>query len=168
MSRYHSISEQFYGNRLLFGDPADAGVVAVEIASRSEVEVFKLRKGADGREIVRERRPLKLFILIADRSLLDGFPAAHEIIDLAGDFHFRHAAMFDSTDAFEAARRHLRMTSGKAGGAVDAPWFPLPHPVQQHLMLTGTTFFMGLQFGDLRRMQIDLETYISPGFEFPT
>ncbi len=49
MNRYQSISEQFYGNRLLFGDLADAGVVAVEIASSSEVEVFKRRTG-DGRK----------------------------------------------------------------------------------------------------------------------
>ncbi len=35
-------------------------------------------------------------------------------------------------------------------------------------MLTGTTFFIGMDFSDLRRMQIDIETYISPGFEFPS
>jgi len=46
MNRYQAISEQFYGNRLLFGDQADAGVVAVEIASSSEVEVFKRRVGS--------------------------------------------------------------------------------------------------------------------------
>lgn len=125
-------------------------------------------RGGHGREIVRERRPLKLFVLIADRALMSGFTGAHEIVDLAGDFHFRHAVIFDSTDALEAARRHLRMISGKSGGATDAPWFALADPVEQHLMLSGTTFFMGLQFGDLRRMQIDIETYISPGFEFPT
>ena len=168
MNRYQAISEQFYGNRLLFGDAADAGVVAVELVSRTEVEVFKRRLGAHGSEIVRERRPLKLFVLIADRDLMNGFRGAHEIIDLAGDFHFRHVVIFDHADTLEAARRHLRMTSGKAGGAPDAPWFALTDPVEQHLMLSGTTFFMGLQFGDLRRLQLDIETYISPGFEFPT
>lgn len=164
MNRYQSISEQFYGNRLLFGDLADAGVVAVEIASSSEVEVFKRRDGA----IVRERRPLKLFVLIADRALMNGFRGAHEVVDLAGDFRFRHAVIFDNADTLEAARRHLRETSGKSGGAPDAPWFVLSDPVEQYLMLSGTTFFMGLQFGDLRRMQLDIETYISPGFEFPS
>ena len=48
MNRYQAISEQFYGNRLLFGDPADAGVVAVEIVSRTEVEVFKRRIAEHG------------------------------------------------------------------------------------------------------------------------
>ena len=99
---------------------------------------------------------------------MNGFRGAHEIIDLAGDFHFRHVVIFDNADTLEAARRHLRMTSGKAGGAPDAPWFALADPVEQYLMLTGTTYFMGMQFGDLRRLQLDIETYISPGFEFPT
>ncbi|MBI3759784.1 MAG: DNA polymerase II [Deltaproteobacteria bacterium] len=168
MNRYQSLSEQFYGNRLLFGDLADAGVVAVEIASSTEVEVFKRCVGADGPAIVSERRPLKLFVLIANRQLMDGFREPHEIVDLAGDFRFRHAVIFDNANTLEAARRHLRDVSGQSGGAPDAPWYALTDPVEQYLMLTGTTFFMGLQFGDLRRMQLDIETYISPGFEFPT
>jgi DNA polymerase, archaea type len=166
MNRYQAISEQFYGNRLLFGDLADAGVVAVEIASSSEVEVFKRRTGTH--EITRERRPLRLFMLIADRGLMQGFRGAHEIVDLAGDFRYRHAVMLDNGDTLEAARRHLRETTGQAGGTPDAPWFALSDPVEQYLMLSGTTYFMGLQFGDLRRLQLDIETYISPGFEFPT
>jgi DNA polymerase elongation subunit (family B) len=164
MNRYQEISQQFYGNRLLFGDPDEAGVVAVEIASKGEVEIFKRRDGA----IARERRPLKLFVLIDDRALMAGFRGAHEVIDLAGDFRFRQTVMFDNLDVLEAARRHLRKVSGKAGGAPDAPWFALTDPIEQHLMLSGMTFFMGLQFGDLRRMQLDIETYISAGFEFPT
>ena len=164
MSRYQEISQQFYGNRLLFGDRAEAGVVAVELASGGEVEVFK----RDGGSIVRDRCPLKLFVLIDHRGLMQGFSGAHQVIDLEGDFRFRHLVLFDHLDVLEAARRHLRGLSGKPGGAADAPWFALADPVEQHLMLTGTTFFIGLQFADLRRMQLDIETYISPGFEFPT
>ncbi|HEX3409873.1 MAG TPA: DNA polymerase domain-containing protein [Candidatus Binataceae bacterium] len=164
MSRYQEISRQFYGNRLLFGDPAEAGVVAVEIASSREVEVFK----REGRAIVRERRPFKLFVLIAERSLMEGFRGDYELVELAGDFRFRYALLLDSLEALEGVRRHLRAVSGKAGGATDAPWFALADPVEQYLMLSGTTFFMGLQFGDLRRLQLDIETYISAGFEFPT
>src|SRR5579859_3943557 len=119
MNRYQEISAQFYGNRLLFGDPAEAGVVAVEIASKGEVEIFKRRDGA----IARERRRLQLFALIDDRALMAGFRGAHEVIDLAGDFRFRHAVMFDNLEVLEAARRHLRRVSGKAGGAPEAPWF---------------------------------------------
>ena len=164
MNRYEAICAQFYGNRLLFGDPADAGIVAVEIASRTAVEVIKRLNG----ELRRERRPLKLFALVTDHEMLKGLRAPHNTTALKGDFQFRHLVTFDSLDALDAARRHLRSVTNKSPGAPDAPFFILADPVEQYLMLTGTTSFMGLQFGDLRRLQLDIETYISPGFEFPS
>src|SRR5439155_3301127 len=68
MNRYEQICAQFYDNRLLFGNPADGGVVAVEIASRNQVEVIRRLNG----ELRRERRPLRLFALVADRELMRG------------------------------------------------------------------------------------------------
>jgi len=164
MTTYQEISAQFYSNRLLFGDPADAGVVAAEIATKTEIDIYKRRDG----KLSRERRPLKLFLLVDDISLLDGFKAPHETRRLDGDFRFRVLVTFGSVDALEAARKHLRGATGKAPNAPDAPYLVLTDPVEQHLMLTGTTFFIGTDFSDLRRLQLDIETYISPGFEFPT
>jgi DNA polymerase elongation subunit (family B) len=163
MNHYQAICDQFYGNRLLFGDTADAGVIAVEIATRNQVEVLK-RTGGGG--LHRERRPLRLFALLADREMLHGLRTPHQAVELTGGFHFRFLVTFDSTDALEAARRHLRKVTGKSPGAPDAPYLILADPVEQHLLLTGTTYFIGLQFADLRRLQLDIETYISPGFEF--
>ncbi|HKV53873.1 MAG TPA: DNA polymerase domain-containing protein [Candidatus Binataceae bacterium] len=164
MNRYEEICAQFYGNRLLFGDPASAGVIAVEIAGRNQVEVFRRVQG----DLKCERRPLALFALVFDRELLRGLRAAHLVAELRGDFPLRYLVRFDSLDALDAARRHLRHVSGKAPGAPDAPYLILADPVEQYLMLTGTTYFMGMQFGDLRRLQLDIETYISEGFEFPS
>ena len=164
MSRYQEISEQFYRNPLLFGDPADLGVVAVELASPTEVEVYKRLEG----KLVRERRRVRLFVLLDDRALLSGFDGECTMRDLAGGFRFRFMAEFGSIDVLEAAKGHLRKTTGKAPNAPDAPYLVLADPIEQHLVLTGTTFFMGLEFGDLRRLQLDIETYISKGFEFPS
>ncbi|MFZ0889485.1 MAG: DNA polymerase domain-containing protein [Candidatus Binataceae bacterium] len=164
MSPYQAIRDQFYGNRLLFGDPADRGVVAIEIVPPNQVEAVKRVEG----KVVRERRPLRLFAVLADRALLEGFKGPHAIAELKGDFNFHHLATFAALDSLEAAKRHLRRVSGKPPGARDAPYLVLADPVEQHLMLTGTTFFMGMEFAQLHRMQIDIETYISPGFEFPS
>jgi len=71
--RYAAISAQFYDNRLLFGDAAEARTVAIEIASRKEVELFK--RSRDG-ALIRERRPLRLFALVASSDLLEGLHAA--------------------------------------------------------------------------------------------
>jgi DNA polymerase, archaea type len=164
MTTYQEISAQFYSNRLLFGDPADPGVVAVEIASRTEIDVYKRLAG----KLTRERRPLKLFLLVEDAALLGGFNAPHQTRVLTGGFRYRVLVTFDSIDALEASKRHLRNTTGKPANAPDAPYFVLGDPVEQHLMLTGTSFFIGMDFSDLRRLQLDIETYISPGFEFPS
>ncbi|HEY6395541.1 MAG TPA: 3'-5' exonuclease, partial [Candidatus Binataceae bacterium] len=164
LNRYDEILRQFYQNRLLFGDCADPGVVAAEIASRSEVEIYKRAEG----RLVRERRPLQLFILLDDPALLNGFRGEFQIRELEGDFRYRAIALFGSTDAFDGAKRHVRNTTAKAPNAPDAGYLVLADPVEQHLILTGTTFFIGLEFDDLMRMQIDIETYISKGFEFPS
>jgi DNA polymerase I len=164
MTTYQEISAQFYSNRLLFGDPRDPGVVAVEVASKTEIDVYKRLAG----NLTRERRPIRLFAIIENMALLEGFKAPHETRVLEGDFRYRILVTFDSLDALDAARRHLRNVTDKAPNAPDAPYLVLADPVEQHLMLTGTTFFIGLDFSDLRRLQLDIETYISPGFEFPS
>ena len=164
MTTYQEISAQFYSNRLLFGDPADPGVVAVEIASKTEVDVYRRLKG----RLTRERRPIRPFLLVEDLALLEGFTPAHETRALEGDFRYRVLVTFGSLDALEAAKRHLRNATGKAPNAPDAPYLGLTDPVEQHLMLSGTTFFIGMDFSELRRLQLDIETYISPGFEFPS
>jgi DNA polymerase, archaea type len=162
-NQYADISRQFYTNRLLFGDLADSGTVATEIASGTQVEVFKHTDG----KLTRERRPLKLFALGANRELFAGLRAGQKTVELAGDFRFRYLAEFSSTEGLDAARLHLRNITGKGPGAPDAPYLILADPIEQHLMLTGGTSFTQMQFADLHRMQIALEVYVSAGFEFP-
>jgi DNA polymerase elongation subunit (family B) len=57
---------------------------------------------------------------------------------------------FRSWAGFLAARDHLR--------AQGHPHFAYAHPVKQFLVRSGVTLFQGLSFGDIRRLQFDLET----------
>ena len=163
-NRYQELAQLFFKNRLLFGDPADAGIVAVEIASPTEVEVIKRLSG----KLSRERRPMRLFVLVDDPGHLNGFRGDFETRTLDGDFRFRHLVTLESGDTLEALKRHLRHTTRQTPNAPAAPYLVLTDPVEQYLMLTGATFFMGLEFSDLVRLQLDIETYITPGFEFPS
>src|SRR5215469_2810035 len=164
MSRYQEICRQFYDNRLLFGDPSEPGIVAVEIVPPGEVEIYR----RVGPALRRERRPLALFALLAEPGMLNGMRAPYKVEPLAGDFRLRWIATFDRIDALEAARRHLRNLTGKAPGVSDAPYLVLSDLVEQHLIRSGTTFFIGMEFDHLRRMQLAIETYVTPGFEFPS
>jgi DNA polymerase, archaea type len=164
MNRYEQICAQFYGNRPLFGNPAETRIVAAEVASRNQIEIFRRNKS----ESSSERQPLKLFALIQDSELLKGVRLSYRLVELDGDFPLRFILYLDSLDSLDIVRRHLRQVTGKLPGTADAPYLILADPIEQHLMLTGAAFFIGMQFGDLRRMQLDIETYISNGFEFPS
>lgn len=164
MSGWQEISAQFYGNRLLFGDPNERGIVAVEIASRTEVEIFK----REGGQLSRERRPIALFAIVDDLESLRGFRAPHQVTELKGAFRFRFLVTLPSTDALEALKRHLKNVTSKTSGSSEAPYLLLTDPIEQYLMLTGMTHFIGLEFAELRRLQLNVETYVSSGFEFPS
>jgi DNA polymerase I len=164
MNRYQEICQQFYCNRLLFGNPAERGIVAVEIAAPNEVAIYRREGGL----LTSERRPLKLFALLAEPGMLNGLGAPYRVEPLAGNFRLRWLATFDRLDVLEAVRRHLRKLTGKPPGVSDAPYLVLADPVEQYLILSGITYFIGMEFADLRRLQLDIETYTSPGFEFPT
>ena len=162
MSGWQEISAQFYGNRLLFGDPNESGIVAVEIASRTEVEIFR----RDGDRVIRERRPIQLFAIVDDPAALRGFKAPHQVTELKGDFRFKHLVTLASTEALEALKRHLKNITGKTSGSPEAPYLLLSDAIEQYLMLTGMTHFLGMEFANLRRLQLHIETYITAGFEY--
>ena len=86
MSGWQEISAQFYGNRLLFGDPYERGIVAIEIASRTEVEIFQREGDYHAERITRERRPIQLFAIVEDREALRGFRAPHQVAGAQGRF----------------------------------------------------------------------------------
>ena len=64
MNRYQAISEQFYGNRLLFGDAADAGMVAVELVRAPK---SKCSNGASVRRLRDSPRAAAAQTVRADR-----------------------------------------------------------------------------------------------------
>jgi DNA polymerase I len=160
MTRYQEIAAEFYRNRLLFGTTDRPAIVAVEIGARN-AEVFRRVNG----KLTREEQPAQFFILLGDPSLLSTLGAPHSIRELEGDFALRHLATFDTAAALEAAKRHLRKAD--AGGN-EIPYFVLTDLVEQFLMLGGMTFFVGLEFAHLHRMQIDVQACITEGFEFPS
>jgi DNA polymerase, archaea type len=160
MTRYQEIAAEFYKNRLLFGTAEQPGIVAVEIGPQ-RAEIFRRLDG----KLVREKVPAQFFVLLGDPLQLSGSGLPHSVRELDGDFKLRYLVTFDTSAALEAAKRHLRKA---AAGGNEIPYFVLTDAVEQFLMLTGMTFFVGLEFAQLHRMQIDVQACITPGFEFPS
>ncbi|MBI5016744.1 MAG: DNA polymerase II [Deltaproteobacteria bacterium] len=147
----------------MFGSDPLEGLVGVEPVADDRVRLFvRTPQGLRA-----EDDALRPFLWLEGPDLLTDWTGPADLETLAGTWDFRTIAFFPGWKTFEAALRHLKRATGKPPGARDAPYFFFPDPVQQYLCLTGRTLYKGLGFEDLHRLQLDIETAVSEGFEFP-
>jgi DNA polymerase elongation subunit (family B) len=153
---------------LLFGAHPGAGLVALEhIADDGPPDRMRLFIRQDGR-LETEDEPFQPFLWLTEAALLAGWTGGKaSFTELAGDAPLRHLATFASWADLQSAVAHLRKVTGRNPSELDAPYLLIGDPVQQHLMRTGRTLFKGLRFGQLRRLQMDIETYCAAGYDFP-
>lgn len=78
---------------------------------------------------------------------------------LGGDAAYSYLAVFENWLGMQEFRKKLRENR------IDH--FYISDPVQQFLMNSGVTLFNGMEFNELRRMQVDLETFCEEGYDFP-
>jgi DNA polymerase I len=141
-------------------------LVAVEhLPDRKGADQVALYSRADG-ATRRRTEPFRAFLWVRDEALLDGAPVQPEYRPLEGTGALRGLALFDSWRDLQKILAWLKRQTGTSPRDRLAPYALLNDPVQQHLMLTGRTLFKGMRFAQLRRLQMDLETYCTPGFDF--
>ena len=153
----------FYQNEALFGHRPTPRIVAAEFDGRQHIEVFT----REGDSLRREKRAFRPFVLVSDLSLLFGFEGKLETTPLSGSADLRYLAFASDWKEGGELVRILSRNSKKAPGDPSAPFFFASDPVHQHLLLSGETLFKEMRFEDLIRMQMDIETSITEGFEFP-
>jgi DNA polymerase elongation subunit (family B) len=157
-----SLPLPFYGNPVLFGHDPTPGLLAYRPAD-SHVTVYARRDGV----VLTTDEPFRPFLLLADPDLLKDFKGDVEVTPLDGEGVYRWRAECPSWPAALRVRDHCQRVSGQSAGAPDAPYRFLGDPVHQFLLRSGKTSFLGLGFGDLRRLALDIEVTTAPGFEFP-
>jgi DNA polymerase I len=152
----------FQQNEILFGHDSTPGLIAFEVEALNKITIFRREAG----QVRSESVGFRPFLLLDGDDGLRGWRGHAEIEPLAGSAPFNRVAFFSDLKQLEDAKLHLQKKSGKGPSASDAPFFYLNDPIQQYLLLSGKTHFLGLSFGDLKRLQIDIETYCEEGFEF--
>jgi len=157
-----SIPLPFYENPLLFGHDSARGLLAFRPAE-SHVAVYARREGS----VVTTEEPFRPFLLLAEPDLLRGLKGDVEVTPLDGEGVYRWLAECPSWPQALRVRDHCQHVSGKSAGAPDAPYRFLNDPAHQFLLRSGKTSFLGMSFGDLRRLALDIEVTTAPGFEFP-
>ncbi|MBN1268170.1 MAG: DNA polymerase II [Kiritimatiellae bacterium] len=159
------MSQVSHRDKLIFGHDDTPGIIDAEhVAGKNGDEIVLFRR--HGGKTVREHVPFTPCLWLARPDLLGDDPAVTEMRPLKGRGALKHLAFFKGWKDLDAAVRRLKDSTGQPPSSPIAPYFLLNDPVQQYLLQTGRTSFKGMSFGDLRRMQVDIETYTAPGFGF--
>lgn len=150
----------------MYGSGHRRGLVAVEHVSRPQEEdrMVLFQREDDG--IAVSEVSFRPYLWLADAALISGLGPV-EVRELQGEGPLRYLLFFPCWHDLEAALRSLRKTTGLPLTARDAPYFVLRDPVQQYLTASGETFFKGMEFEHIHRLQVDIETRTEPGYEFP-
>ncbi|MGE3913130.1 MAG: DNA polymerase domain-containing protein [Chloroflexota bacterium] len=167
--------------RLLFGRDETPGIVSVSAARDGRARVWRRLPSVDGKpgQVVLEEDRFTSWLFLADASvlaplkpepvdrrlLLDGrpeIPSGLGVVDLEGPGIYRHLVL---TTRMADVESRVLAAYRKRGGGVPARGLselrgvayarPL---VEQYLAVTGRTYFKDMLYGDIRRMQFDLET----------
>lgn len=158
---------------LLFGRDDTPGIVSVTADRRGRARVWRRVSG----RVVCEEERFPNWLLLARRDLLDGLPTlelprtalqsppelppgVEGVIELAGENPLRFLVLTQRLDEVES---HVNATIRRGQ---DEGWLAqgpaellyVRPPVEQYLMLTGRTYFKGMAYPDVRRLQFDLET----------
>ena len=150
---------------LLYGANDDKALVAVEhVEKRGGKDGITLFFRRDG-EIVRETDSFEPFIIAAADDA-DGCAGVVRSEELAGKGELDTLLFFEKWKDYSKARSWLSRETGFTPSAIGAPYLCFNDPVQQYLMLTGRTLFLGMSFEDISRLQVDIECVTSEGYEF--
>ena len=156
-------------NRLLFGHNTDERIVAVHQKDDRTMRLYLREKDS----VRTAEEPLYPFFFLADRSLIEGFDRKHWVKKLEGTLFYQYLCAFEEWSVmWDAIRfvldRHNRTAFTKVEGYADLDQIYLvTDPVSQYLMQSGRTLFKGMDFRDLHRLQLDIETFTPPAYRFP-
>ncbi len=152
---------------LLFGRDDTEGIVSVRADYEGRVTLW--RRGREG-ELAREQRTYTPWVLVADPALVGalkpvrlpfspGFPsldgAGAGVVELEGEGFFRYLVFGRS---FDLLQRALLDAAGvqRLRDLRDRVYYR--PPVEQHVALSGQTYYKGTTWEQLRRLQLDIET----------
>ncbi len=153
---------------LLYGHNPEPGLLAVHPVADDRMRLYK--RTSDG--VVARDEEFFPFFHLSDSTLLEGFRKKHWLKTLDGGHYYRFLAAFQRWSEMWDAVRHVierhndRLKAG-AGSFQDVPSLLLrTDPVSQYLLQSGMTLFGGMEFDDLHRLQLDIETYSSQARSF--
>ena len=150
---------------LLTGQNLTTHIVGMQLLNDQQIRLY--RRTADG--VLHEDAEFFPFFFLTSPALLRGFQKKHWLKRLEGHHVYNHLAAFTRwSDLWDAVRVTLeaisRESAEKVTNYAEARDLHLrPDPLTQYLLQSGVTLFKGMDFKDVRRMQIAMAVHISKG-----
>lgn len=107
------------------------------------------------------------WLLVSGEALAAELPGAHQRVVLSGGGVHTVRVHFPDFSAYQAACEVLKKLTGANPSSPQAPYRLFTDLGQQALSLLPARLFRGMSFGELVRLQLDIETLTTPGFDFP-
>ena len=139
-------------------------VVAAEPLNDGSAVLFFRHKDLIETETV----SFKFYLLLEDSALLNGSELEFSITALKSDYCFAYLAEFTDRLSYDNAIKYLKKRTGVSPGSPYGPYRVFSDISQQLFTLNEIRLFRQMNFHELRRMQFDIETITSDGFEFPS
>ncbi|NTW10338.1 MAG: DNA polymerase, partial [Chlorobiaceae bacterium] len=162
-------------NDLLFGKDKETGVVGAYQLSDTLIRIFRRDNGT----IHHHDEPFFPFFFLSDSALLEGFvpedKSNYWLKKLSGSNFYQYLSIFRSWKNYRQAvdfinSRRFSDASGQTDQASlsdgNALLYNKGDAVTQFFLQSGKTFFKGMLFDDIYRMQLDIETYYRPGGKY--
>ncbi len=153
---------------LLYGHNPETGLLAVHPAADDRMRLYTRTTSG----VIARDAGFYPFFHLSDSTLLEGFSRKYWLKELDGGHYYRFLAAFTRwSEMWDAVRhiidRHNDRLKTTASSYQDVSSILLrPDPVTQFLLQSGMTLFKGMQFSDLHRLQLDIETYSSHARRF--
>ncbi|MBA2469211.1 MAG: DNA polymerase [Chloroflexia bacterium] len=132
--------------RLLYGGSPTSGIVSVEPSGKNEVTLY--RRQPDGTTTIQADEHAPWIVVGPDSPLASRRNVITQTLD--GDLPLSTRVSFRNRAEFRDA------TAGLAND--DFSVLAVRSPISQYLIASGNTLFKEMQFEDLRRLQLDIET----------
>ena len=154
-------------NTLLFGHNNEQHIVAVHTLDDSTVRVYKRA----ALSVTYNDEEFFPFFHLSESRFISGFSKTFWLKKLEGDNFYQYVCAFQRVhDMWDAVRYVLDKINQSQERRIDSYTdtehiFLRPDTNTQFLMQSGKTLFKGMEFHDIYRMQLDIETY-SKSYKF--
>ena len=134
----------------LFGADPTPGIVGCAIDKEGQACTWR----REGESAVMRREPWTAFVWLNDKCFADGFEGEVKIRELNGNQPFRWLAELPSFAEAAVFSRHVAARSGINVNAPDSPQIFVNDAECQYLMRSGSTYYKGMSWEDVRRLWI--------------